>query len=85
MPEARPTGRHRILRVIGLPFYATLSLLGLSAILIEYQWLAWLVRILGSCYLAYLGLTLLLTKPSDLAISGEQAKPGAILSPSGWL
>lgn len=56
---------------IGLGFYATLSLLGLSAILLEYQWLAWAVRICGGCYLAYLGLKLILTRPA--AISIDQA------------
>jgi threonine efflux protein len=44
---------------VGLGFYATLSLLGLSAILIEYQWLTWVVRVLGSGYLIYLGIGLL--------------------------
>ena len=32
---------------IGLGMYATLSLLGLSAILVKYQWLTWAVRVLG--------------------------------------
>ena len=53
---------------IGLGFYASLSLLGLSAILIEYQWLAWLVRICGGLYLAYLGLKLILSKPASINI-----------------
>lgn len=53
---------------IGLGFYASLSLLGLSAILIEYQWLAWLVRICGGLYLAYLGLVLILSKPASFNI-----------------
>jgi threonine/homoserine/homoserine lactone efflux protein len=44
---------------IGLGFYATLSLLGLSAVLVEYQWLTWVVRVLGSAYLIYLGIGLL--------------------------
>lgn len=44
---------------MGLGLYATLSLLGLSAILVEYQWLTWLVRVLGGCYLIYLGIRLL--------------------------
>jgi threonine/homoserine/homoserine lactone efflux protein len=44
---------------IGLGFYATLSLLGLSAVLVEYQWLTWMVRLLGSAYLIYLGIGLL--------------------------
>ena len=60
---------------VGLSFYATLSLLGLSAILIEYQWLAWLVRILGGCYLAYLGVTLLFAKPVAASSTEPQSKP----------
>ncbi|WP_419912134.1 LysE family translocator [Hoeflea sp.] len=61
----------------GLAFYATLSLLGLSAILIEYQWLAWLVRILGGCYLAWLGLRLLFSKPEAIDVSdGKPARKG---------
>ena len=56
---------------IGLGFYATLSLLGLSALLIEYQWLTWLVRVLGGSYLIYLGIRLLLTKPQVLDVSDE--------------
>lgn len=48
---------------LGLAFYASLSLLGLSAILIQYQWLAWAVRILGGCYLVFLGVKLLLSRP----------------------
>src|SRR3712207_9068491 len=43
----------------GLGLYATLSLLGLSAVLVEYQWLTWAVRLLGGAYLIYLGLKLL--------------------------
>lgn len=42
----------------GLALYAALSLLGLSAILVEYQWLTWLVRVAGGAYLIYLGLRL---------------------------
>jgi threonine/homoserine/homoserine lactone efflux protein len=56
---------------IGLGFYASLSLLGLSAILIEYQWLAWVVRICGGLYLACLGLKLILTKPASIHIDGR--------------
>jgi threonine/homoserine/homoserine lactone efflux protein len=50
---------------MGLGFYATLSLLGLSAVLVEYQWLTWVVRILGGTYLAYLGIGLLCTRRLD--------------------
>jgi threonine/homoserine/homoserine lactone efflux protein len=46
----------------GLTLYATLSLVGLSALLVEYQWLTWLVRVLGGGYLVFLGVRLLLTR-----------------------
>jgi threonine/homoserine/homoserine lactone efflux protein len=48
---------------IGLGMYATLSLLGLSAVLVKYQWLTWVVRVLGGAYLVYLGIRLLRAKP----------------------
>jgi len=50
---------------LGLGFYATLSLVGLAAILVEYQWLTWIVRVLGGAYLIYLGIRLILTKPVE--------------------
>lgn len=53
-----------------LGLYATLSLLGLSAILVEYQWLAWSVRVLGAGYLIWLGIRLLRAKPQAF---GERA------------
>jgi threonine efflux protein len=49
---------------IGLAFYAALSLLGLSAVLVQYQWLTWAVRLLGGAYLIYLGIRLLRSKPA---------------------
>ena len=49
----------------GLGFYATLSLLGLSAVLVEYQWLTWVVRVLGGSYLIYLGFRLIRAKHSS--------------------
>jgi len=49
-----------------LGLYAALSLLGLSAILVQYEWLAWLVRLLGASYLIYLGLRLIFTKSTAL-------------------
>lgn len=58
---------------VGLGMYASLSLLGLSAILIEYQWLAWAVRVCGGLYLAYLGLKLILTKPAPIKL--DDGKP----------
>ena len=53
---------------LGLCLYATLSLLGLSAILVEYQWLTWTVRILGGCYLIFLGIKLLRAKPQMIEL-----------------
>jgi threonine efflux protein len=58
---------------IGLGLYATLSLLGLSAVLVEYQWLTWAVRLLGGAYLIYLGVKLLRTKPVNVAGEAVQA------------
>jgi len=58
---------------IGLGMYATLSLLGLSAVLVKYQWLTWAVRVLGGAYLVYLGIRLLRAKPGklqDMAVQG---------------
>ncbi|MCY6381060.1 LysE family translocator [Hoeflea prorocentri] len=54
---------------LGLVLYAALSLVGLSAILVEYQWLAWTVRVLGGCYLAWLGLRLLFTRAEPIEVS----------------
>lgn len=60
----------------GLCFYATLSMAGLSALLIEYQWLTWTVRILGGSYLIYLGFKLLRAKPQLVAVDRDiQLKP----------
>jgi threonine/homoserine/homoserine lactone efflux protein len=50
----------------GLGLYATLSLLGLSAVLVEYQWLTWIVRVLGGAYLIYLGIRLLRARPAAM-------------------
>jgi threonine efflux protein len=58
-----------------LGLYATLSLVGLSAILVEYQWLAWTVRVLGGCYLIWLGITLVRAGPQQIEID-EQRQHG---------
>jgi threonine/homoserine/homoserine lactone efflux protein len=50
----------------GLGLYATLSLLGLSAVLVQYQWLTWVVRVLGGAYLIFLGIKLLRAKPTTI-------------------
>jgi threonine efflux protein len=57
---------------LGLGFYATLSLLGLSAVLVQYQWLTWAIRLLGGGYLAYLGIRLLFTRPQHAANAAMQ-------------
>ena len=51
---------------VGLGAYATFGLLGLSAILIQFEWLAWVIRIAGGAYLVYLGIRLVLAKPSNV-------------------
>lgn len=58
---------------LGLCLYATLSLLGLSAILVQYQWLTWAVRILGGSYLIFLGIKLLRARPQEIDL--DQASP----------
>jgi threonine/homoserine/homoserine lactone efflux protein len=65
----------------GLGLYATLSLLGLSAILVEYQWLAWAIRVLGGCYLVCLGLRLVLTRhqPVDMTDIGQRRRGNPLL------
>jgi threonine/homoserine/homoserine lactone efflux protein len=50
----------------GLGLYATLSLLGLSAVLVQYQWLTWVVRVLGGAYLIFLGIKLLRARPTAI-------------------
>lgn len=53
---------------IGLTLYATAGLLGLSAILVRFEWLACAVRIAGGCYLVWLGIGLLRSRgagPAD--------------------
>ena len=59
---------------LGLCLYATLSLLGLSAILVKYQWLTWAVRILGGSYLIFLGIKLLMAKPQVIEL-GDATRP----------
>lgn len=61
---------------LGLGFYATLSMLGLSAVLTQYQWLAWAVRIAGGLYLIYLGIRLIVTKAEQLEIGQTEGRAG---------
>ncbi|USG62640.1 LysE family transporter [Sneathiella marina] len=64
---------------LGLLTYAGLSLVGLSAILVQYEWLAWSIRILGAGYLIYLGVRLLFAKPARIDIS--QGRRGSTSNP----
>ena len=61
---------------LGLCLYATLSLLGLSAILVKYQWLTWAVRILGGSYLIFLGIKLLRAKPQLIELDQAERPAG---------
>ncbi len=61
---------------VGLGLYASLSLLGLAAVLAEYYWLTWLVRVLGGSYLIYLGIKLILTKPQAIDVSTPAPRRG---------
>ena len=63
---------------LGLGFYATLSLVGLAAILVEYQWLTWVVRILGGGYLVYLGVRLLLSRRQPVEIAASEIAAEAV-------
>ena len=64
---------------IGLGIYATLGLLGLSAILMKFHWLAMVIRIAGGAYLIYLGIRLLLAKPTVVELSAETSTSNALL------
>lgn len=66
---------------LGLCFYASLSLLGLSALLMQYQWLTWTVRVLGGAYLMYLGIRLLWTKApaTQVAVDDEPSTNRALM------
>lgn len=66
---------------LGLCLYATLSLVGLSAILVKYQWLTWAVRVLGGAYLIYLGVKLLRTQPRQIELdaAGQPSRNRAVL------
>lgn len=61
----------------GLLTYAGLSLLGLSAVLTQFEWLAWSIRILGAGYLIYLGVRLLFAKPVQIDISEPETSPAS--------
>jgi threonine efflux protein len=62
---------------LGLCLYATLSLLGLSAILVKYQWLTWAVRVLGGSYLIFLGIRLLMVRPQLIEVDQAMRPVGS--------
>ena len=65
---------------IGLGFYATLGLLGLSALLVQMEWLAMTVRILGGAYLIYVGIRLVLALPTQMVVKdGRDLGANAVL------
>ena len=64
----------------GLGIYATLGLLGLSALLVQIEWLAMTVRILGGAYLVYLGIRLVLARPNGILVEeGRDVGANAVL------
>ncbi|MBE0459676.1 LysE family translocator [Pseudoalteromonas sp. KG3] len=50
---------------VGVGFYATASLLGLGAFMMQFPTVYQVLVYLGAAYLAYLGIKILLAKPSD--------------------
>lgn len=60
-----------------LGVYATLGMLGLSAVLMRFEWLALAIRVAGGLYLVYLGIKLLLAKPQSVEVegAGKQRNP----------
>jgi len=57
-----------------LGIYATLGMLGLSAVLMRFEWLALTIRVAGGLYLIYLGIKLLLAKPQAFDVEGSAGK-----------
>ena len=64
---------------IGLGIYATLGLLGLSAILMKFHWLAMVIRIAGGAYLIYLGIKLLMAKRTIVEVTAERSTKNSLL------
>lgn len=61
---------------LGLGTYATLGLLGLSAVMVRFEWLAWAVRIAGGAYLVCLGIRLLAARSDGLDVSAiDRTRP----------
>ena len=60
---------------IGVGFYACASLLGLGALMTQLPMLYQVLVYGGAAYLAYLGIRILLAKPSSQTLNVEQTKP----------
>ena len=60
---------------VGVGFYASASLLGLGALMTKLPTLYNVLVYGGAAYLAYLGIRILLAKPSSQAVKVEQAIP----------
>ncbi len=60
---------------IGVGFYACASLLGLGALMTQLPTLYQVLVYGGAAYLAYLGIRILLAKPSPQTLNVEQTKP----------
>ena len=61
---------------VGLSAYATLSMFGLSALLAQFEWLTWVVRILGGAYLVYLGIHLIRTRSEMPDVAAARVPSG---------
>lgn len=57
----------------GLLVHTVLVALGLSVVLMSSAWLFWGVKVLGACYLVYLGIRALLSKHASLGGSSKTA------------
>lgn len=76
MTRGAPAGLLTALGVtLGLGIYATLGLLGLSALLVKFHWLSLVIRIAGGAYLVYLGIKLLTAKPEPVEVEAHGARP----------
>ncbi len=62
---------------IGVGFYAAASLLGLGALMLQFPTVYQVLVYLGAAYLAYLGLKILLAKPSADELQVAQQSGGA--------
>lgn len=60
---------------VGLLGHTLLATLGLGALLRASDWLYVALKLVGGCYLLYLGIALLRTRHSELTLSASQRRP----------